>query len=205
MVLVGCEETQEVCKAFRDRGVEAYSCDLLPCSGGHPEWHLQMDVFDAIDLYDWKIGIFHPPCDYLTVSGNRWFNDQPKRASGVLVGEERRLARERAVIFFMKLYDCKIPKVAVENPIGIMSSRFRKPDQVIQPWMFGHPESKATCLWLKGLPPLQPTDNVRNLFLSLPKTEGQRIFHLPNNRDRKRLRSATFPGIAAAMAEQWAI
>jgi hypothetical protein len=197
MILIGCEESQTVCKAFREQGHEAYSCDKLPCSGGYPEWHLQMDVFEAIDSREWDLGIFHPPCDYLTVSGNKWFKDQPPRLSGALVGAERREARERAAEFFMKLYNCKIPRVAVENPIGVMSSRFRKPDQVIQPWMFGHGETKATCLWLRDLPLLVPTDIVSG--------REQRVFKMPPSKDRNMLRSKTYDGIAKAMAAQWYI
>jgi hypothetical protein len=197
MILIGCEESQTVCKAFREQGHEAYSCDKLPCSGGYPEWHLQMDVFEAIDSREWDLGIFHPPCDYLTVSGNKWFKDQPPRLSGALGGAERREARERAAEFFMKLYNCKIPRVAVENPIGVMSSRFRKPDQVIQPWMFGHGETKATCLWLRDLPLLVPTDIVSG--------REQRVFKMPPSKDRNMLRSKTYDGIAKAMAAQWYI
>lgn len=193
-ILVGCEESQEVTKAFRELGHEAFSCDLLPCSGGHPEWHYQCDVFEAIEL-GWDMGIFFPPCTYLTISANKWYKDQPVRKSGVLVGKERRDARVEAIDFFMKLYNCGIPKIAIENPIGVMSSVFRKPDQVLQPWMFGHGESKATCLWLKGLPKLVPTDIVEG--------REQRMFLLPKTKDRAILRSKTYPGIARAMADQW--
>jgi hypothetical protein len=195
LVLVGCEESQAVTKAFRALGHEAYSCDLKPCSGGHPEWHLQMDVFEAIELKDWDIGIFFPDCTYLTVSANKWFKDQPPRASGTLVGQARRDAREEAIKFFMALYNCKIPKVAMENPIGVMSSRFRKPDKVLQPWMFGHGETKATCIWVRGLYPLFATKIVSG--------REQRIANLPPSADRAELRSKTFTGIAEAMALQW--
>jgi len=143
-ILVGCEESQAVCIEFRKLGHEAFSCDLEPCSGDHPEWHLQMDVFDAINLKQWDMGIFFPTCTFLTVSANKWYKDQPKRKSGTLVGKERREARIDAIEFFMKLYNCDIHKVSVENPIGVMSSNFRKPNQVLQPWMFGHGETKAT-------------------------------------------------------------
>lgn len=194
-VLVGCEESQAVTKEFRARGHEAYSCDLYPCSGGHPEWHLQMDVFEAIELKEWDVGIFFPTCTYLTVSANKWYKDQPKRKSGTLVGAERRAAREDAVDFFMRLYNSKIPKIGIENPIGCMSSRFRKPDQVLQPWMFGHGETKATCLWLRGLPKLIPSNVVEG--------REQRIHRLPKTADRTKLRSKTYPGIARAMADQW--
>ena len=195
-ILIGCEESQIVCQAFRDLGFyNTFSCDLAPTSGLHPEWHLQMDVFEAIELKDWDIGIFFPTCTYLTISANKWYKDQPERKSGTLVGRKRRNAREEAVDFFMKLYNCKIPKVCLENPIGVMSSRFRKPDQVLQPWMFGHGETKATCLWMRGLPNLEPTDIVDG--------REQRLFKLSPGKDRAKLRSKTYPGIAKAMAEQF--
>jgi len=194
-VLLGCEESQAVCVEFRKLGHDAYSCDLQECSGGHPEWHLEMDVFEAIKLKKWDLGIFFPTCTYLTVSANKWYKDQPPRKSGTLVGAERRAAREDAIDFFMQLYNCNIPKVAIENPIGCMSSRFRKPDQVLQPWMFGHGETKATCLWLRGLPKLVPTNIVEG--------REQRIHLLPKTADRAKLRSKTYAGIAQAMADQW--
>ncbi len=196
-VLIGCEESQAVCIEFRKLGHEAYSCDLLECSGGHPEWHLQMDVFEAIKLKDWDMGIFFPDCTYLTVSANKWYKDQPPRKSGALVGAERRAAREEAIKFFMALYNCKIPKVAVENPVGVMSSRFRKPDQVLQPWMFGHGETKATCLWLKNLPKLTPTNIVEG--------RKQKLHLLSPSKDRAKLRSKTYSGIAKAIAQQYSI
>ena len=146
-VLIGCEESQAVCKEFRKLGHEAYSCDIQECSGGHPEWHIKGDVFNAIEFESWDMGIFFPTCTYLTVSANKWYKDQPARKSGTLVGADRRAAREDAIDFFMRLYHCRMPKIAIENPIGCMSSRFRKPDQVLQPWMFGHGETKATCRW----------------------------------------------------------
>ena len=182
-VLVACEESQAVCIAFRERGHEAYSCDILPCSGGHPEWHLQLDVIPLLSEM-WDMIIAFPPCTDLAVSGARWFAE--KRADG----------RQRRSIEFFKLFanaDC--PKVAIENPIGIMSREYRKPDQIIQPWMFGHGETKATCLWLKGLPKLTPTKIVVG--------REQRIWKMPPGPDRAKERSKTFPGIARAMAEQW--
>lgn len=194
-ILVGCEESQAVTIELRKLGYQAFSCDLQECSGGHPEWHLQMDVFKAIDLHNWDMGIFFPTCTYLTISANKWYKDQPKRKSGVLVGAERRKARKEAIDFFMKLYNCKIPKIAIENPIGVMSSIFRKPDQVLQPWMFGHGETKATCLWLRNLPKLEPTNIVEG--------REQRLHRLPKTKDRAKLRSKTYPGIAKAMAQQW--
>jgi len=194
-ILVGCEESQAVTIELRKLGHEAYSCDLLPCSGGHPEWHYQEDIFKVIDLKEWDIGIFFPPCTYLTVSGNKWFKDQAERKSGTLVGKKRRYARLKAIDFFISLWDCKIPKIAIENPIGVMSSRLRKPDQVVQPWMFGHGETKATCLWLNGLPKLMPTNIVEG--------REQKVHLLPKTKDRAKLRSKTYTGIAKAMAEQW--
>lgn len=137
-ILVGCEESQAVTIELRKLGHNAFSCDLQECSGGHPEWHLQMDIFKAIKLKKWHIGIFFPTCTYLTISANKWYKDQPPRKSGTLVGAERRAARIEAVKFFMDLYNCEIPLIAMENPVGVMSSEFRKPDQVLQPWMFGH-------------------------------------------------------------------
>ena len=139
--------------------------------------------------------IAHPPCTYLTVSANKWYKDQPERKSGALVGQSRRDAREEAIRFFMGLYNAPIPRKAIENPIGVMSSRFRKPDQIIQPWQFGHGETKATCLWLEGLPKLRPTNIVEG--------RKQRLHLLPPTKDRAKLRSKTFPGIADAMADQW--
>ena len=194
-ILVGCEESQEVTKALRELGHEAFSCDLQECSGGKPEWHYQCDVFEAIK-FGWDMAIFFPTCTYLTISANKWYKDQPPRKSGTLVGQERRDARIEAIDFSMRLYKSGIPKNAIENPIGVMSSEFRKPDQVLQPWMFGHGETKATCLWLKGLPKLIPTNIVEGRV--------QRLHLLPKTKDRAKLRSKTYPGIAKAMAEQWA-
>jgi hypothetical protein len=208
-ILVGCEESQAVTIELRKLGHEAYSCDLQECSGGHPEWHFKMDVFKAIaggmlvtqlgqlvEVKDLDMGIFFPDCTYLTVSANKWYKDQPERKSGKLVGRARREARGKAFEFFMALWNCGIPKIAIENPIGIMSSYFRKPDQILQPWMFGHGETKATYLWLKNLPKITPTNIVSG--------REQRLRKLPPSKDRTKLRSKTFPGIAKAMAEQWA-
>lgn len=196
-ILVGCEESQAVTIELRKLGHEAFSCDVQDCSGGHSEWHLKMDVFQAINLKEWDIGIFFPDCTYLTISANRWYKDQPKRKSGTLVGSERREAREKAIEFFMRLYNCKIPKIAIENPIGVMSSRFRKPDQVLQPWMFGHGETKATCLWLKNLPKIESTNIVEG--------RNQRIWKLSPGPERAKQRSKTYSGIAQAMAQQWTL
>lgn len=195
-VIVGCEESQAVTIALRKLGHNAFSCDLLECSGGHPEWHLQMDVFEAIKSRKWDLLIGFPPCTYLTVSANKWYKDQPPRKSGALVGAERRQAREKAVKFFMAMVNADIPMIAVENPIGIMSTRYRKPDQIIQPWMFGHGETKATCLWLKGLPQLTPTNVVEG--------REQRLHRLSPTPDRSKMRSKTYQGIAECMANTWA-
>lgn len=198
-LLVCCEESQTVCKAFREFGWEAYSCDIEPESGGHPEWHIQQDVLPLIDgdcsfktvdgtehhiEGQWDLLICHPPCTDLAVSGARWFKE--KQADG---------RQQRSIEFFLKFTTAKCQHIAIENPIGIMSTHYRKPDQIIQPWQFGHGETKATCLWLIGLPCLTPTNIVDG--------RDQRIWKLPPTPDRAKLRSKTFPGIAQAMAEQW--
>jgi hypothetical protein len=194
-IIVGCEESQIITQAFRDLGHEAYSCDLKPCSGNLPQYHFQEDIFEVLKREKFDLGIFHPPCTYLTISANKWYKDQPKRKSGVLVGAERRQAREEAVEFFMKFVNADCPHITIENPIGIMSTRYRKPDQVIQPWMFGHGETKATCLWLKNLPPLKPTNIVSG--------REQKIFKMSPSNNRAELRSKTYHGIAIGIAEQW--
>jgi site-specific DNA-cytosine methylase len=183
-VLIACEESQTVCKAFRDRGHEAYSCDILPTSGNNPGWHIQMNVVDAlIKKYPrWDMIIAFPPCTHLAVSGARWFKDKKHE-------------QLEAIEFFRFFVNCDCPKIAIENPIGIMSTRYRKPDQIIHPWQFGHGETKATCLWLKGLPKLKPTNIVDG--------REQRIWKMPPSEDRAKMRSKTYQGIANAMAEQW--
>lgn len=183
-ILVACEESQAVCIEFRKLGFEAYSCDILDCSGGHPEWHIKGDALEAMKSQKWDCVIAFPPCTDLAVSGARWFKE--KREQGI---------QQKSIAFFMEFaaYPCEYK--AIENPIGIMSSEFRKPDQIIQPWMFGHGETKATCLWLWGLPALVPTDIVEG--------REQRIWKLPPSEDRAKLRSKTFSGIAKAMADQW--
>lgn len=189
-VLCACEESQAVTIEFRKLGHEAYSCDLQECSGGHPEWHLQQDVIPLLGE-KWDLVISFPPCTDLAVSGAAWF--EQKRKDG---------RQQRGIEFFMEFtkIECAF---AIENPVGIMSSIYRKPDQIIQPWMFGHPESKATCLWLSKLPLLRETNNVKHIFNTLPKNEQQRLHYLPPTKDRAKLRSKTFPGIANAMAKQW--
>ncbi len=182
-ILVACEESQVVTKALRWNGFEAYSCDILPCSGHCPQWHLQQDVMPLLNK-GWDMIIAFPPCTHLAVSGARWFP------------EKRKDGRQQAAInFFMQFASADCEYIAIENPIGIMSTVYHKPDQIIQPWQFGHGETKATCLWLKGLPKLMPTDIVSG--------RNQRIWKMPPSRDRSILRSKTFSGIAEAMAEQW--
>lgn len=180
-VFILCEESQTVCKAFRARGHEAYSVDLLPCSGGEPQWHIQEDAIKvALENPD-ALKIAFPPCDHLAVSGARWFPD--KRADG---------RQQAGIEFFLKMAElCH----AVENPIGIMSTLYRKPDQIVQPWQFGHGETKATCLWLRNLPLLVPTNIVDG-------REGK-VWRMAPSADRSRLRSVTYQGLADAMANQW--
>ena len=234
-VLVACEESQEVCKAFRARGHNAFSCDIQECSGGHPEWHILGDVlpilepqkirlwdavsgadvfcpavlFETMDgvLYHvpkWDLIIAHPPCTDLAVSGARHF--ARKRADG---------SQQRSIDFFMRFTNLSCEKVAIENPVCIMSSIYRKPDQIIQPWQFDHPVSKKTCLWLKGLPPLKPTDIVEPEIIHSKGKSGGYSGALWNVYDEKgkalnykdprvaKARSRTFSGIAKAMSEQW--
>lgn len=183
-ILVACEESQAVTTELRRLGHEAYSCDLLPCGGGRPQWHIQVDALELLKI-KWDMVLAFPPCTHLAVSGARYFE------------QKRRDGRQQAAIdFFMRFANCDCPRVAIENPVGIMSTHYRKPDQIIQPWQFGHGETKATCLWLKGLPPLMPTDIVDG--------REQRVWKMPPSPDRAKLRARTYVGIARAMAEQWA-
>lgn len=181
-VLVACEESQAVTIAFRELGHEAYSCDILPCSGGYHEWHLQGDALPLLQQ-KWDIVIAFPPCTDLAVSGARYF--EQKRKDG---------RQQKSIEFFMQFANYN-GIIAIENPIGIMSSIYRKPDQIIQPWQFGHGETKATCLWLKGLPKLTSTNIVTG--------REQRIWKMPPSPNRSKERSKTYSGIAKAMAEQW--
>ncbi len=188
-VLIACEESQVVCKAFRAKGHEAYSCDIQDCSGGHPEWHLKDDIRNVLrhdygSTPDWDLVIAFPPCTDLAVSGARWFKE--KQANG---------QQERSIQFFEFFTYLKTYQVAIENPIGIMSTLYRKPDQIIQPWQFGHGETKATCLWLKNLPLLKPTNIVEG--------REQKVWRMPPSPDRARLRSVTYSGVAEAMANTW--
>lgn len=215
-VLVACEESQRVCIEFRRLGHEAFSCDIEPCSGRHPEWHIQGDVlpllngdctFQTADTHThtqrgpWDMIIGFPPCTNLAVSGARWFPEK-----------QRDLRQQKSCVFFMYIALAWCKRVAVENPIGIMSTVYRKPDQIIQPWQYGHQESKKTCLWLRGLPKLQPTD-----ILEVPENgiwknqtkDGQNKLMLDgkwlswNDPRTAKYRSKTYEGIARAMAEQW--
>lgn len=223
-VLVACEESQEVCKAFRALGHEAYSCDIQECSGGHPEWHIQGDCLLLIDgncefstvgggihtiVGKWDILIAHPPCTFLTVSGNRWFN-RDRYGDKAL---QREKDRDDAIEFFMRFINADCDRIAVENPIGIMSSVYQKPTQIIQPYQYGHQARKATCLWLKGLPALTPTNIVDPGMIAkggyscgaaaaYARDENGKILRWNDPRTKK-ARSKTFPGIAKAMADQW--
>lgn len=221
-VLIACEESQTACKAFRERGHEAYSCDIQPPSGGHPEWHVQGDAlkllrggeFETTDgqkhfVDKWDLLIAHPPCTYLTVSGNRWFNVDKYGDKA----RKRIVEREDAAAFFMAFINAPVEKIAVENPVGYMSSHFRKPDCIIQPFQFGEHARKGTCLWLKNLQPLTPTKIVDpgeilpggysvGASANFATDANGKILRWNDPRTQKS-RSKTFPGIAKAMAEQW--
>ena len=219
-LLVACEESQRVCTAFRQRGWEAYSCDIIDCSGGHPEYHIKQDVlpllngncdFETCDgvkhhIDRWDMLIAHPPCTELCSAGQHWFSRGIKDPK----------MREDAVDFFMRFINADCEHIAVENPIGIMSTRYRKPDCVVQPWQFGHSETKATCLWLKNLPSLVPTNIIKkpeggweNQQISNGKYTGFKNYDENgkilawNDPRTKVIRSRTYIGIAEAMAEQW--
>lgn len=201
-VLVACEESQRVCIAFRAKGHEAYSCDIEDCSGSHPEWHIQDDVLKHLNE-DWDLIIAHPPCTYLTVAANKYYNVEKYGEKAA----KRQYDRQNAIKFFMHFTGLKCPKVCIENPIGVMSTYYKKPTQIIQPYQFGHTERKATCLWLKGLPKLKPTNIVEPDIIKhkTGRTDSRLHFEtlkLPPN-ERSKIRSKTFEGIAQAMAEQW--
>jgi hypothetical protein len=189
-VLVACEYSGVVRDAFIAKGHDAMSCDLLPTDSPGP--HYQGDVFDIINDGWAQLMVAHPPCTHLAVSGARHF--AAKRESGV---------QQEALEFVRRLLDAPIDRIALENPVSIISSQIRKPDQIVQPWMFGHPETKSTCLWLKNLPLLTETNNVREYMMTLPKSERNRIHYASPGPERWKLRSTTYTGIAAAMAEQW--
>jgi len=207
-ILVACEESQAVTKELRKLGHQAFSCDLLPCSGGHPEWHFKQDVFEVIKQ-GWDMMIAHPPCTFLAVSGARWLYNKDGSKN-----VERYKNQAEALDFVQKLMDAPINKIAIENPISVISSNIRKPDQIIQPYMFGDKAQKSTCLWLKNLPKLVPTDIVdKSEFIEFiskkgvkkkqPKWYFDALKDAKTPAERRTLRSKTFKGIAEAMATQW--
>lgn len=218
-VLVACEESQRVCIAFREKGHNAFSCDIIDCSGGHPEWHIKQDVLpilngkcsyitcDGKEHYiddKWDLIIAHPPCTYLTVTGNRWFNVDKYGEKA----KQRYTEREKSISFFMMFVNADCDKIAIENPIGVMSTVYKKPDQIIHPYMFGDPERKSTCLWMKGLGTLKPTNVVEPKIIKYKNGKGSDsqwhmdTLKLPRE-ERAKARSKTFPGIAKAMSDQW--
>ncbi len=201
-ILVACEESQAVTKHLRALGHEAFSCDILPCSGGHPEWHYQQDVFEVIEK-GWDMMIAFPPCTHLASSGARHFKQ--KIADG---------RQQQGIDFFMKLVNVDIDRIAIENPIGVMSTKYRKPDQIIQPYQFGDKAQKSTCLWLKNLPKLESTDVVdkgeffefiskKGVKKRMPMWYYKALQDAKTPQQRSTLRSKTFDGIAMAMATQW--
>lgn len=229
-ILIACEESQTVCKAFRKLGFNAFSCDILPCSGGHPEWHLHCDVLGVIkdkkgvletgnDFVlegDWDLMIAHPPCTYLSVSGARWYYHPDDKDLPINQRRPhpnfptRAQDRKEAIEFFLALANADIPRIAIENPVGIMSKFFQKPNQIVQPYWFGDEATKTTCLWLKNLPNLVPTKMVgkgERVVLSsgksLPKWYSDSFNTKISTEMRRTLRSKTFQGFADAMAEQW--
>ena len=220
-ILVACEESQAVTIEMRKKGHNAFSCDVIDCSGGHPEWHIKQDVLPLLNgdclfttcdgkphyqFFQWDMIIAFPPCTYLTVTGNRWFNVDRYGEKAI----RRHKDRKQAIKFFMAFANANCERIAIENPVGIMSSEWRKPNQIINPWQFGDAFEKKTCLWLKGLSELTPTNIVeippRKKFDSgktMPSWYAE-AWHLPKE-ERAKLRSKTFPGIALAMAEQWGV
>ena len=220
-VLIACAQSQAVCKAFRKRGHEAYSCDVVECSGGHPEWHIMQDVIPLLDGNSefetvdgtkhkidgkWDLIIAHPPCTYLCMSSQKHCNVEVYGQKAV----ERIAKRDEAVEFFMQFVNADCDKIAIENPVGVMTRYYRKADQYIQPLQFGHPTTKRTGLWLKNLPKLTPTKTVEQEFhVSRTGRKWDKWFWdssvIQDRAERSRFRSKTFEGIAEAMAEQWGI
>ena len=203
-VLIACEESQRVCIEFRKLGHEAYSADIQEPSGGHLEWHILGDVvkilnggtFETMDgikhtVSKWNLIIAHPPCTHLAVSGARWFKEGRKAIE----------LQEKAAEFFMMFINADCEHIAVENPVCVMSTKYRKPNQIINPYQFGHKEQKKTCLWLKGLPSLHETKNVYEEMMKLPEKERAKIWWMGSNHSKER--SKTYEGIAQAMAQQW--
>ena len=234
-ILVACEESQAVTKELRNLGHDAYSCDLLPSSGGRPEWHFQENVFKVIDenggylengefidgSLHWEMMIAHPPCTYLAVSGARWMYHPDQGDRPISERDEhprfkgRRKKQLEAIDFIDMLWNSGIPKVAIENPVGVLSTKWgakgKKPNQIVQPYQFGDEASKKTCLWLKGLPNLHDTNLVGKGEMvtlksgrKLPKWYSDALTKSKTSEERRTLRSKTFPGFARAMAEQWA-
>lgn len=217
-ILVACEESQAVTKEFRRLGHEAYSCDIIECSGGHPEWHIMQDVlpllngnctFNTVDGIEhkidgkWDMLIAFPPCTYLCNTGTPYLDVKKWGQKAI----ERAAKREEAFLFFMSIANADCEKIAIENPVGLPNSRYRKPDQIINPWQFGHPFNKKTCLWLKGVEKLTPTcdvrpDNIKSYAFHTMYDENGKTISWSSDLSKK-LRSKTFPGIARAMAEQW--
>jgi hypothetical protein len=211
-ILIGCEESQAVCIEFRKLGFEAFSCDIQECSGGHPEWHYQQDIFEVINM-GWDAMIAFPPCTYLTVTGARWLYNKDKTRN-----ESRWTNQAEAVEFVKKIYNSNIKHIAIENPIGQLSTYWKKPDQIIQPYYFGDEAQKATCLWLKNLPKLYHS-GYADLFNNevthsgkgeMVKTKTGKTFSKwywetskSKGKERQIARSKTFPGIAKAMATHW--
>lgn len=203
-ILVACEESQAVTRELRRLGHEAYSCDIIPCSGGHPEWHIQVDVLELLKMR-WDMILAFPPCTYLTAAGAVRLYSSDKRIKDYARYEKGKQAAE----FFREIYTTDCPKIAIENPVPLKCFYLPKYDQIVEPYMFGDPWKKRTCLWLKGLPKLTPTNIVTPEGLWVGSTSLKRDpsihtrYKLHSNRDPKR-RAKTFPGIAHAMAEQWA-
>lgn len=208
-ILIACEESQAITKELRNLGHEAYSCDLLPCSGGHTEWHIQGDAIKEAYSGKWDMMIAHPPCTYLAVSGNRWLYNKDGSKN-----EDRWKNRNEALDFVQLLMDAPIDKIAIENPVSVISSEIRKPDQIVQPWMFGDEASKKTCFWLKGLPKLEATNIVgKGEFFEWIDKKGKKkrqaqwymdaLSKAKTPEERRTLRSKTFMGMARAIANQW--
>lgn len=217
-ILIACEESQTVCKEMRRLEHECYSCDIIECSGGYPEWHIMQDVLPLLNgnctfktMNDvehtidgkWDMIIAHPPCTYLTLAGNKWY--KPEFAERF---PNRLIQRQQAVDFFMKFVIADCERIAIENPVGIMSSVYRKPDQYIEPYQFGDAEKKKTGLWLKGLKKLEYTNIVEPVIIHCKSGVNEPRWHMETMKlppeERSKARSKTFPGIAKAMAEQWA-
>lgn len=197
-ILVACEESQAVCKAFRARGHEAYSCDLQPCSGGHPEWHIQANALELLKLR-WDLIVAHPPCTYLSNVGANWLFNKDHSIKDPEREEKGRKAKQ----FFMAFLEADCPRIAVENPVPSRYWQMPPYNQIIEPYMFGDPWRKRTCLWLRGLPPLMATDIVVPDGLWVGCSSNKRTGYAKSGHRSSKIRSKTFPGIAAAMAEQW--